>query len=94
METINDYRDERRQSRREHHHLTNNRVIIGVVLLLAGLCLVIKNTGIFPDYLVQIIFSWQMLLVVIGLVMTLGATEKTAGVIVMAVGGFFKVVSL
>jgi len=91
METINDYRDERRQSRREHHHLTNNRVIIGVVLLLAGLCLVIKNTGIFPDYLVQIIFSWQMLLVAIGLVMTLGATEKTAGVIVMAVGGFFMI---
>jgi len=29
-----------------------------------------------------------MLLVTIGLVMTLGATEKTAGIIVMAVGGF------
>ena len=32
-----------------------------------------------------------MLLVVIGLVMTLGATEKTAGIIIMAVGGFFMI---
>jgi predicted membrane protein len=32
-----------------------------------------------------------MLLVAIGLVMTLGATEKTAGIIVMAVGGFFMI---
>jgi predicted membrane protein len=88
METNNDYRDERRH-RHEHHHLSDNRVIIGVVLVLAGLFLVIKNTGLFPDYIVHIIFSWQMLLVVIGLVMTLGASEKTAGVIVMAVGGFF-----
>jgi predicted membrane protein len=89
METKNDFRDE--QPVHEHHHLTNNRVIIGVVLVLAGLFLVLKNTGIFPDYLTHIIFSWPMLLVAIGLVLTLGATEKTAGVIVMAVGGFFMI---
>jgi predicted membrane protein len=32
-----------------------------------------------------------MLLIVVGLVMVLGATEKTAGIIVMAVGGFFMI---
>jgi predicted membrane protein len=32
-----------------------------------------------------------MLLVAIGLIMTIGATEKTAGVIIMAVGGFFMI---
>jgi predicted membrane protein len=89
METKNDFRDE--QPGREHPHLSNNRVIIGVILVLAGLFLVMKNTGIFPDSIVHILFSWQMLLVAIGLVMTLGASEKTAGVIVMAVGGFFMI---
>lgn len=69
----------------------NNRVIIGVILVLAGLFLVIRNTGFFPDYIDNIIFSWPMLLVAIGLVMTLGSTERTAGVIVMAVGGFFLI---
>ena len=98
METNETFRDERRkdrderhQLRHEHHHLTNNRAIIGVVLVLVGLFLVMRNTGIFPDFIDHVIFSWPMLLVAIGLVMTLGASEKTSGVIVMAVGGFFLI---
>ena len=76
---------------KRHEHLTNNRIVIGVVLVLAGLALVIKNTGFFPDFIDHVIFSWPMLLVVIGLIMTLGASEKTGGIIVMAVGGFFMI---
>jgi len=98
METNENFRDERRQAReeyrqvkREHRHLHSNRPIIGVVLVLAGLFLVMRNTGVFPDFIDNVIFSWPMLLVVIGLVMTLGAAEKTSGVIVMAVGGFFLI---
>ncbi|OFY67894.1 MAG: hypothetical protein A2V64_10735 [Bacteroidetes bacterium RBG_13_43_22] len=92
METINDYRDDKREpSEHGHHHLSSNRVIIGVILVLAGLALVIKNTGFFPDFIDNVIFSWPMLLVVIGLVMTIGASEKTAGIIIMAVGGFFMI---
>jgi predicted membrane protein len=92
METINDYRDDSRQSSETgHHHISSNRVIIGVILVLAGFALVIRNTGIFPDFIDHVIFSWPMLLVAIGLVMTLGASEKTAGVIIMAVGAFFMI---
>ena len=91
METNGDYRDERRPYRHDNQHFGNNRVLIGVILVLAGLFLVIRNTGFFPDFIDNIIFSWPMLLVVIGLVMTLGGSEKTAGVIVMAVGGFFLI---
>ena len=98
METNENFRDERRQAReeyrqvkREHRHLHSNRPIIGVVLVLAGLFLVMRNTGVFPEFIDNVIFSWPMLLVVIGLVMTLGAAEKTSGVIVMAVGGFFLI---
>jgi predicted membrane protein len=91
METNNSYKDVDNVPRQGHHNFNNNKIIIGVVLVLAGMFLVMKNTGIFPDFIDHIIFSWQMLLVVIGLVMTLGATEKTAGIIVMAVGGFFMI---
>jgi predicted membrane protein len=98
METNENYRDERRQARdeyrkykHENHHLHRNRPIIGVILVLAGLFLVMRNTGFFPEFIDHVIFSWPMLLVCIGLVMTLGATEKTSGVIVMAVGGFFLI---
>lgn len=91
METNNEFKSESRPHDGERHHLTNNRVIIGVILVLAGLFLAIKNTGFFPDNITHIIFSWPMLLITIGAVMTLGAAEKTGGVIVMAVGGFFMI---
>ncbi|HOO98903.1 MAG TPA: DUF5668 domain-containing protein [Bacteroidales bacterium] len=89
METINDYKDETRRHKMMNN--TSSRVLIGVVLVLTGLALVIKNTGIFPHFIDQIVFSWPMLLIVIGLVMTLGSIEKTGGIIVMAVGGFFMI---
>jgi predicted membrane protein len=89
METNGDFKD---QTRHPHKgHLSNNRVTVGAILVLAGFFLVIRNTGFFPDFIDDVIFSWQMLLVVIGLVMTIGASEKTGGIIVMAVGGFFMI---
>jgi predicted membrane protein len=87
-----DWRHERRAWRHEHHHLTNNRAIIGVILVLVGLCLVIRNADFFTPYIDNIIFSWPMLLVTIGLVITLGSSgRKTSGIIVMAVGAFFLI---
>jgi len=91
METNGNYKVEPSEYRHGHHQPEKNRVIIGVILVLAGLFLVIRNTGFFPDFIDHVIFSWPMLLVAIGLVLTLGNTEKTAGVVVMAVGGFFLI---
>ena len=92
METNENYRDEKRLYRRERHHLTNNRAIVGIILVLVGLFLVLRNTGIFPDFIDHVIFSWPMLLVTIGLVITIGSSGgKTSGVIVMAVGAFFLI---
>jgi predicted membrane protein len=98
METQEDFRDGRRPFKGEDGRIdhenrppANNKTLIGVVLVLAGLFLVIRNTGFFPEFIDNVIFSWPMLLIAIGFVMTLGATEKSAGVIVMAVGGFFMI---
>jgi len=96
METNDDYRGDRSFTKDEagqniRRGSASNRAIIGVILVLAGFFLVIRNTGIFPDFIDNVIFSWPMLLVVIGLVMTLGANEKTAGIIVLAVGAFFMI---
>ena len=92
METNENYRDERHREKRETHHLSNNRSIIGVILVLVGLFLVMRNTGIFPSFIDHVIFSWPMLLVTIGLIITVGSSGgKTSGVIVMAVGAFFLI---
>ena len=90
METNEEYRKKDYGNKRERHHLQNNRAIIGVVLVLVGAFLIMRNTGIFPGVIDHIVFSWPMLLVTIGLVITLGSSEnKTGGIIVMAVGTFF-----
>lgn len=91
METNdNIYKDERKTYRHEHHHLQSNRAVIGVIMVLVGAFLIMRNTGIFPGFIDHIIFSWPMLLVTIGLVITIGsAGNKTGGIIVMAVGAFF-----
>ena len=92
METNENYRDGNRPFKPEHHHLQNNRAVIGVVLVLVGIFLVMRNTGVIPDFIDHIIFSWPMLLVTIGLVITIGSSGgKTSGVIVMAVGAFFLI---
>lgn len=66
-----------------------SKVAIGLVLILLGFMLVIRNTGLMPGYFEDIIFSWQMLLIAIGFIMILGTGNKAPGLIVMAVGGFF-----
>jgi predicted membrane protein len=91
MEPNETFRNENCRPGYERHHFRNNRAIIGVIFVLIGLFLVMRNTGFFPDFIDHVIFSWPMLLVGIGLVMTLGASEKTSGVIIMAVGGFFLI---
>jgi len=92
METNDPFRDGNHPDRREPHHLQNNRAIVGVILVLVGLFLVMRNTGIFPNFIEHVIFSWPMLLVTIGLVITIGSSDrKTSGIIVMAVGAFFLI---
>lgn len=75
--------------RPRHSHSATSKIAVGVVLILLGFVLVIRNTGFLPHYFESILFSWQMLLIAIGFVMTLGSGNKTPGLIVMAVGGFF-----
>jgi len=71
---------------------SQNRIIIGVILLLAGFLLVLRNAGLFTGFIEEIVFSWPMLLVAIGIVITVGSSgSKTAGIIIMAVGAFFLI---
>jgi predicted membrane protein len=92
METNQNYRYERRPWKRDHHSISNNRAVIGVILVIVGLFLVLRNANFMPSYLDNIIFSWPMLLVTVGLIMTIGSSGgKTSGIIIMAVGAFFLI---
>ena len=67
----------------------SSKIAIGIVLITLGFILVIERTGLLPDYFEDIIFSWQMLLIAIGFVLSLGTGNRGPGLIVLAVGGFF-----
>lgn len=77
---------------------TSNKFIIGILLVIAGFILILEKTTILPapldHFIDDIIFSWQMLLIVIGIITLTGSGNKTPGIVLIAVGGFFLIPEL
>jgi predicted membrane protein len=77
---------------------TSTRLIIGILLIIAGMILIVKKTTILPapldHFIDDIVFSWQMLLIVIGIISLTKSENKTAGIVLIAVGGFFMIPEL
>jgi predicted membrane protein len=76
----------------------SNRFIIGILLIIAGLILVLRKTTVLPEpldhFIDNIVFSWQMLLIVIGVITLAGSDNKTPGIVLICVGGFFMIPQL
>jgi len=62
---------------------------LGGVAILAGLVLLGLNTGFIPITWKSIIFSWQMLLIAIGVISIFGRDSYVPGIILILVGGIF-----
>jgi predicted membrane protein len=77
---------------------TSNRLVIGVLLIIAGLILMLKKSTVLPEpldhFIEDILFSWQMLLIAIGVVTLIGSDNKTPGIVLISVGGFFLIPEL
>jgi membrane-bound ClpP family serine protease len=61
---------------------------VGIIFLLIGLVLLGKNLNVFPFQLSSILFTWQMLLIAIGLIMVI-TKRNVCGLVMIAVGGLF-----
>lgn len=72
-------------------HRSNKRAVLGIILVLVGAALIAFNLNLFPFGIRTIIFSWQMILIVIGLVFLISKENKTVGWILLAIGGFFLI---
>jgi predicted membrane protein len=77
---------------------TSNRFIIGVLLIIAGFILILRKSTVLPEpldhFIDDIIFSWQMLLIAIGVITLAGSDNKTPGIVLISVGGFFMIPEL
>jgi hypothetical protein len=71
----------------KHHKDKKNR--IGIIFLIIGLALLGKNLHVFPMFMYPMFFSWQMLLIGIGLIQILFNRGNAGGYVLMAVGGLF-----
>jgi predicted membrane protein len=95
INTQNRNKMENEFKRPARRHDTSNRLIIGVLLIIAGFILIVQKSTILPEpldhFIDDIIFSWQMLLIVIGVITLAGSDNKTPGIVMIAVGGFFLI---
>jgi predicted membrane protein len=87
-------REDWRMHRHHHHHEDWNpksKIILAVLLICAGVLLLANNFNIIPYFLYHTIFSWPMLLIVIGVIQLAKHPNKTFGLVLMAVGAFFLI---
>jgi len=65
------------------------KYILGVIIIVAGVLLLLSNTGYLPYDLRHILFSWQMLLIGIGIISLFSSESRTPGTILILIGGIF-----
>ena len=72
----------------------NRTLGIGLLIILAGLAILFHRLNVFSPKVDDIIISWQMLLIVIGVWNLFFNQSKLAGFILIAIGGFFLIPDL
>ena len=66
---------------------------LGVLVIVAGLLLLARNTGFLNHDVSRIVFSWEMLLIAIGLVNIFWRQSLWSGIILIGIGSFFLLVN-
>ena len=61
---------------------------LGVIVIAAGLLLLAHNTGLLNETVSRVLFSWEMLLIAIGVVNIFWRQSLWSGVILIGIGGF------
>ena len=67
----------------------NKRIVIGLVLIAIAGLLFADNFDILPWNWRHYVFTWQSLLIVIGLISLAKNDSKTTGIVLISVGAFF-----
>jgi predicted membrane protein len=69
------------------------KIVIGVIVVMFGVVLLFKNTGLLEYSMYHLIISWQSLLIAIGAVLLFDkkSDHKTAGAILIVIGALFLI---
>ena len=82
-----------RKKNYHYHHCGGSKFFLGVLLVLIGLVLLGLNLGVVPQTLKTVFFSWQMLLILLG-VCSFFCQRFLRGIIMVLVGVFFIIPKL
>lgn len=72
---------------------SNKRFYFGIILIVIGVIMILEKLNLIPDSVADLLISWQMLLVGIGVLALIGG-NRTGGTIMIVIGGFFMVPEL
>jgi predicted membrane protein len=70
---------------------SNKRALLGLVLVLVGVVVILANFNLFPFGLRPVLFSWQALLIILGVFFLLSREGRTAGLVLIFIGGIFMI---
>ncbi len=65
------------------------RGIIGIVLILIGVAFIGRTLNFIPSHIMHYIFSWQMILIVLGVIFISTRENKSTGWILLIIGSVF-----
>jgi|WetSurMetagenome_2_1015567.scaffolds.fasta_scaffold248086_2 predicted membrane protein len=71
------------------HSRQMKKYAFGIIIMIAGLLLLGYNTGLISYEWKHIFFSWQMLLIAIGVINLMNRDNWVPGVILISIGSFF-----
>ena len=71
-----------------HHNSSSKRIYFGLFLIAIGAFWILERLDLIPDIWDNILISWQMLLIAIGVFSIIGG-NRTSGTILIVIGGFF-----
>jgi predicted membrane protein len=69
---------------------SDKRFYFGVLLIALGVILILERLNLIPESMADALISWQMLLVGVGILSLIGG-NRTAGVIMIVIGGTFLI---
>lgn len=65
------------------------RGILGLVLILVGVAIIGDRFNFFPNRIMHYIITWEMILIVLGIIFISTKENKTTGIILLVIGLFF-----
>lgn len=64
-------------------------LVFGLLVIATGVLLLLRNMGLLSAEFKSIFFSWQMLLIAIGLINVAGKTSRIVGIVLIVIGAVF-----